>query len=60
MAGRASARILGEGPPRYPADLDRRVVLDDGAEVRLRPIRPDDAARLSQRWRTRGRAVGSA
>lgn len=44
----ASAGILGEGPPGYPADLERRVVLDDGAEVRLRPIRPDDAARLSE------------
>ena len=48
MAVPASAGILGEGPPGYPADLERRVVLDDGAEVRLRPIRPDDAARLSE------------
>lgn len=60
MAGPASARILGEGPPGYPADLERRVVLDDGAEVRLSPICPDDAARLSEWWRTRGKAVGSA
>ena len=35
-------------PPGYPADLERRAVLDDGAEVHLRPIRPDDAARLGE------------
>ena len=29
-----------------PAHFDRTVVLRDGTRVRMRPIRPDDAARL--------------
>lgn len=33
-------------PPHYPADLERRVILWDGASVRIRPIRPEDQARL--------------
>ena len=34
----------GGGP--YPADLAREVTCRDGARVRLRPIRPEDAPRL--------------
>jgi RimJ/RimL family protein N-acetyltransferase len=30
----------------YPAELERELTLRDGAVVRLRPIRPDDAPRL--------------
>jgi RimJ/RimL family protein N-acetyltransferase len=30
----------------YPAELERQLTLRDGAVVRLRPIRPDDAPRL--------------
>ena len=48
MAPPASGGLVGQNPPGYPVDLERRAVLDDGAEVRLRPIRPDDAARLGE------------
>ena len=34
-------------PTDYPRDLERRATLRDGRRVRLRPIRPDDAPRLS-------------
>jgi RimJ/RimL family protein N-acetyltransferase len=30
----------------YPGELEREVTLDDGTQVRLRPIRPDDERRL--------------
>jgi RimJ/RimL family protein N-acetyltransferase len=30
----------------YPTELQRAIVLTDGTELRLRPIRPDDAPRL--------------
>src|SRR4030095_11248392 len=30
----------------YPTELQQAIVLTDGTELRLRPIRPDDAARL--------------
>lgn len=33
-------------PPEYPKDFEREIVLRDGARLRLRPIRPDDQARL--------------
>jgi acetyltransferase len=33
-------------PPGYPRELDRALVLRDGARVRIRPIRPEDAPRL--------------
>jgi RimJ/RimL family protein N-acetyltransferase len=33
-------------PAAYPAELDRMIALRDGTELRLRPIRPDDAPRL--------------
>lgn len=36
---------MTDAPPGYPAQLERRVRLRDGAEVTIRPIRPDDAAR---------------
>jgi acetyltransferase len=29
----------------YPVELERKIALRDGTDVRLRPIRPDDAAR---------------
>ena len=32
--------------PGYPAELEHSAVLDDGREVFIRPIRPDDAAEL--------------
>jgi hypothetical protein len=34
-------------PPSYPRELERDVILRDGARVSLRPIRPDDAPRLA-------------
>jgi RimJ/RimL family protein N-acetyltransferase len=34
------------GPGAYPRERERRVRLRDGAAVRLRPIRPEDAPRL--------------
>src|SRR5262245_41447786 len=30
----------------YPAELEHAIALPDGASLRLRPIRPDDAPRL--------------
>ena len=33
-------------PAGYPAELERAIALPDGASLRLRPIRPDDAPRL--------------
>jgi RimJ/RimL family protein N-acetyltransferase len=33
-------------PPGYPSDLERVVTLQDGRQVRIRPIRPDDRDRL--------------
>jgi succinyl-CoA synthetase alpha subunit/RimJ/RimL family protein N-acetyltransferase len=33
-------------PPGYPAEWDADVVLSDGGTVRIRPIRPDDGARI--------------
>jgi acyl-CoA synthetase (NDP forming)/RimJ/RimL family protein N-acetyltransferase len=33
-------------PAGYPAEWDADVVLSDGSTVRLRPIRPDDGARI--------------
>lgn len=30
----------------YPTELEREIVLKDGTELRLRPIRPEDASRL--------------
>jgi RimJ/RimL family protein N-acetyltransferase len=33
-------------PPGYPRELERELVLRDGARVRIRPIRPEDAPRL--------------
>ena len=34
-------------PASYPRELERDVILRDGARVSLRPIRPDDAPRLA-------------
>jgi RimJ/RimL family protein N-acetyltransferase len=34
------------GPQNYPRELERSVRLRDGTELRLRPIRPEDAPRL--------------
>jgi acetyltransferase len=33
-------------PPGYPRELERDLVLGDGARVQIRPIRPEDAPRL--------------
>ena len=33
-------------PPGYPRELERDLMLRDGARVRIRPIRPEDAPRL--------------
>jgi GNAT superfamily N-acetyltransferase len=35
----------------YPEELEREVTLDDGTQVRLRPIRPDDEPRLIELFR---------
>jgi len=32
----------------YPAELEREIVLSDGARLRLRPIRPEDQERLAE------------
>lgn len=40
------ACATGGEPAAYPHELARTVTLRDGAEVRLRPIRADDAERL--------------
>jgi RimJ/RimL family protein N-acetyltransferase len=34
------------GKDAYPAELEQDVTLSDGSQLRLRPIRPDDAPRL--------------
>ena len=34
------------GPLPYPQELEREVVLPDGARLRIRPIRPEDESRL--------------
>jgi RimJ/RimL family protein N-acetyltransferase len=36
----------GAEPSGYPRELEREVALKDGAQVRIRPIRPDDKDRL--------------
>jgi len=35
------------GPVTYPRDLEREIILEDGARLRIRPIASDDEARLS-------------
>lgn len=49
-AGLLSETVPAQGsgplPAGYPADLERVVRTQDGAVVRVRPIRPDDAAGL--------------
>ena len=40
------AELGAHAPAQYPADLERDLVLADGARLHLRPIRPDDASRL--------------
>src|SRR5215831_11590465 len=37
-----------DAPAPYPLDLEREIILRDGARVRSRPIRPDDEPRLSR------------
>jgi acetyltransferase len=40
---------MAEGPPvRYPEELEREVVLPDGARLRVRPIRQEDESRLME------------
>lgn len=52
MAPSAGARVpqgleyAHVSPDDYPRDLERDVTLKDGTELRLRPIRPEDAPRL--------------
>jgi RimJ/RimL family protein N-acetyltransferase len=36
-----------DAPAPYPLDLERQIVLRDGARLRSRPIRPDDEPRLT-------------
>ena len=38
---------MAQATAGYPKDLEERVVLSDGAAVHIRPIRPDDADRLT-------------
>jgi RimJ/RimL family protein N-acetyltransferase len=33
-------------PAPYPKELERQIILKDGARLRIRPIRPDDESRL--------------
>src|SRR5256885_124407 len=44
MPARRAAREVD--PPGYPRDLIRTVLVDWGATLRIRPIRPDDEAGL--------------
>jgi RimJ/RimL family protein N-acetyltransferase len=37
---------VADSTSHYPTELERAVQLRDGSELRLRPIRPDDAPRL--------------
>lgn len=37
---------MADSTSHYPTELERAVQLRDGSELRLRPIRPDDAPRL--------------
>jgi RimJ/RimL family protein N-acetyltransferase len=39
------AMALSQG---YPSELERELTLKDGSDVRIRPIRPDDAPRLQE------------
>ena len=45
-AGREGGALLAVRP--YPRELEQTATLRDGREIRLRPIRPDDAPRLQQ------------
>lgn len=50
-AGRArsaAAAPTSAAPAEYPKEFERDVTLKDGTRLRLRPIRPDDAERLSE------------
>jgi GNAT superfamily N-acetyltransferase len=38
--------IEGTSSPRYPSELERRILTREGTELLVRPIRPDDADRL--------------
>jgi len=38
--------VVADSISHYPTELERTVRLRDGSELRLRPIRPDDAPRL--------------
>ncbi|MCI0546459.1 MAG: GNAT family N-acetyltransferase [Candidatus Rokubacteria bacterium] len=42
-------------PAPYPAELERAADLRDGRRVRIRPIRPDDEARLGELYDRLGR-----
>ncbi len=44
--GRAGLESCAVGDTQYPGDLERDIILNDGARLRLRPIRPEDASRL--------------
>jgi len=46
VAVRAVKMCAPTFPPNYPGDLGTLVVLPDGTQCSLRPIRPDDAGRL--------------
>lgn len=41
------ARAAGQIPAAYPRELEREIRLPDHAPLRIRPVRPDDAQRLS-------------
>lgn len=45
MAGPTTA-VVSSPPPGYPAELEGTALLADGTAIEVRPIRPDDAARL--------------
>jgi len=56
MAGRATiGAVVAESTSHYPTELERAVRLRDGTELRLRPIRPDDAPRLVELYDRLGR-----
>ncbi len=42
----SAATDVSDDPAGYPHDLERDVAGDEGLRYRVRPIRPDDAARL--------------
>lgn len=48
VIGKARAGGLGLSITPYPHELERRIAFDEGATLRLRPIRPEDEGALAE------------